>query len=292
MHKKSMLMIGLAALGVVVSSSVSAHMGVTKENSFSLGENTREYLEGSSATLGLKIPHDCSGNAVTDATVVFPNGEGLSTADFYTKDHSGNFHGANALMNIKAKVNFNWDNVAVVKGSISPYYNHGVKSEDTRAVHWTGGFVDNDHYENLEISANFPSIHADSCVKSLKIELPAVQYCANGHSVAWIGSFDTNFQVSETSRVEEFFEPSLRVVRRADNPLPESCGEGEEVVVKPSVSDMNTYLPLAASTEEASSSAVASQSSGGGGGGAIALYGLLALMLAGTARRFTKFKRA
>lgn len=236
--------LALTAFMFAIPFTTSAHISVSTENVYALGDNAREYVEGSSATLALNLSHDCRGNATTDVTVIFPNGEGLSPADFYTKDRNETLYGANALMGIKAKNNALWEAVYVTKDAISPYYKYGIKDTDTRAIQWLGGYIDNNHYDRLEFSATFPSIKEDSCVKSLKVELPTIQFCENNTLIAWIGSLDTSFAVSDDNRIEEFYEPSINIVRHKNNPLPEACGEGENVVIKPSIDEMNQYLPI------------------------------------------------
>lgn len=257
---------------------------MSTENAYALGENSREYIEGSSATLSLSLSHDCSGNPITDVTVVLPNGEGLSEADFYTKDRDGFHFGANALMGIKAKINANWGNVHVDKGDISSYYRHGVKETDTRAIQWLGGNVDNDHYDRLEFVATFPSIKEDSCVESLKIEIPTVQFCENNTLIAWIGNLDTQFLPSENTRVEEHYEPAITVVRKANNPLPEACAEPKTVTIKPSIDDMNNYLPINATASakaqnNKASEAAASDTHPDSNRGSISLFGIFGLSL-------------
>jgi len=155
---------------MAIAGNATAHIGIARENVFALGDGPREYLEGSSASLGIQLPHDCSNAngdhfATTDVVVIFPNGENLSS-DFMTTERDGTIHGANSMMGIKARVSASWKKVYMVKGEIDPYYSHGIKTEDVRAIKWLRGMVDNDHYDNLEIKTKFPKINPDSCVGS------------------------------------------------------------------------------------------------------------------------------
>ncbi len=243
---------GAAALcAIALAGNATAHIGIARENVFALGDAPREYLEGSSASLAIQLPHDCRNEnerhfPTTDVVVIFPNGENLS-GDFITTDRDGGIHGANAMMGVKARVSANWRRVNVKKAEIEPYYNHGLKTEDVRAVKWLKGHVDNDHYDNLEIKTSFPKINPDSCVGSLKIEVPAIQYCRRGYAIAWIGTaaselFPLLDPPNPKVRLTEDFTASFRVVRDLENnPLPEDCGEPTEEVVRPSDADIDAF---------------------------------------------------
>jgi hypothetical protein len=95
---------GAAAIcAMAIAGNAVAHIGIARENVFALGEGTREYLEGKSATLGVQLPHDCS-NAngdhfpTTDVVVIFPNAENLSSNFITTRGDS--VYTANAMMGI------------------------------------------------------------------------------------------------------------------------------------------------------------------------------------------------
>jgi uncharacterized protein YcnI len=240
-----------AVFSLIITGNAAAHIGIARENVFSLGEGTREYKEGSSASLGIQLPHDCS-NAdgdhfpTTDVVVIFPNAENLS-ADFLTTERDGTIHGANAMMGIKARVSATWKKVNIVKGAVGSYYNHGVKTEGVRAIKWLRGNVDNDHYDNLEIKTSFPKIDSESCVGSLKIKVPSIQYCKRGYAIAWIGTegselFPLLDPPNPKVRLTEGFTASFRVVRDLENnPLPEGCGEPTELEVRPSDADIDAF---------------------------------------------------
>ncbi len=240
-----------AICAIAIAGNVLAHIGIARENVFALGDAPREYLEGSSASLGIQLPHDCSnaaGNhfATTDVVVIFPNGENLGD-DFKTTDREGGVYGANAMMGVKARVSASWKRVKVNKGAVGPYYNHGVKTEGTRAIKWLKGYVDNDHYDNLEIKTSFPKIDPESCVGSLKIQVPAIQYCRKGYSIAWVGTSNSErFPLLDPPnpkvRLTETFTASFKVVRDLENnPLPEGCGEPTELTVRPSDQDIDKF---------------------------------------------------
>jgi hypothetical protein len=240
-----------AVCALLMAGNAVAHIGIARENVFSLGEGTREYLEGSSASLGIQLPHDCS-NAngdhfpTTDVVVIFPNADSLSS-NFMTTARDGTVYGANAMMGIKARVSASWRKVKVVKGTVGEYYSHGSKTNDVRAVKWLRGVVDNDHYDNLEIKTKFPKIDPASCVGSLKIKVPSIQYCKNGYKIAWIGTEGSTlfpFGSSDPKlRLTETFTASFKVVRDlANNPLPASCaGVATEEEIRPSDADIDAF---------------------------------------------------
>lgn len=248
---KQLIKGGAALCALAMAGQAVAHIGIARENVFALGDAPREYLEGSSAELGIQIPHDCS-NAdgdhfdTSNVVVIFPNGENLSD-NFWTSDRSGNIHGANAMMGIKARVSANWRYVNPVKSAVEPYYNHGIRTEDVRAVKWLRGEVSNYHYDNLEIKTSFPKINPESCVGSLKIEVPAVQYCEKGYVIAWIGTPNSVHwplldPPNPRVRVTDTFTASFLVVRDLENnPMPEGCSEPTEETVRPSDADIDAY---------------------------------------------------
>jgi len=243
MQKKQLFKISAACVMAVASSVASAHVNIATENVFSLGDDGREYLEGKSAFISLNLPHSCSNAdrsqsfATTDVVLILPNSVALS-ADFYTRDRSGNTYSANAVMGTKARVSRNWRKVKVVKGAVSPFYSHGEKTTDARAIKWLRGHVDNDHYDNLEIKTKFPKIDPASCVGELRVEMPAVQYCKNGYVTAWIGTTGSvRFpQDGPKLRLEETYEPYFKVVRDvANNPYPANCAVDDQGNVIPEV---------------------------------------------------------
>ena len=248
---KKIIFRAAAICSLVIAGNAAAHIGIARENHFAVGDAPREYKEGSSASLNIQLPHDCKNEndehfPTTDVVVIFPNAENLS-ADFMTTDRDGATYGANAMMGIKARVSANWKKVQMEKGSVGSYYNHGVKTEGTRAIKWLRGMVDNSHYDNLEIKTSFPKIDPESCVASLKIKIPSIQYCKSGYAIAWLGTagsalFPLLDPPNPKVRLTEDFTASFKVVRDLEeNPLPESCGEGTEEEVRPSDADIDAF---------------------------------------------------
>ncbi|WP_198243773.1 DUF1775 domain-containing protein [methane-oxidizing endosymbiont of Gigantopelta aegis] len=256
MLKKQFYKTTAACLMAVASSLASAHVNIATENLFSLGDDGREYLEGKSAFISLNLPHSCSDAnrnhyPTTDVVLILPNSMALS-ADFYTKNrHTGEMYPANAVMGTKARVSRNWRKVKVVKGNVSPFYSHGLKDTDTRAIKWLGGHVDNDHYDNLEIKTKFPKIDPASCVGELRVEMPAIQYCKEGYVTAWIGTTGSaRFpQDGPKLRLEETYVPYFKVVRDVTkNPYPANCAVddqgnviAESQTIRPTDADIDIF---------------------------------------------------
>lgn len=244
MLKKQLKNLSAICVLAISSSAAMAHLNIAQENAISIGDGSREYKEGSSAFLNVNISHDCT-NAdgkhfpTTGVALLLPNGQAVEGA--YTSDHSGNVYGANAVMGVKQRVSAIFKKTKVVKGEVDAFYNHGVNTEDARALKWMHGKVDNDHYDNLEFKAGFPKIDPASCVAKIKLYFPSVQYCKNGYKTAWINTGDSVFGAgNEKTRVTDTYAAYATVVRTSD--LPASCTEGEVVEVMPSVDEINMYL--------------------------------------------------
>jgi len=236
-----------AIAALAVSSSVAmAHLNIAQEDAIAVGDGSREYKEGGSAFLNVNISHDCTNAAgkhfpTTGVTLLMPNGANIP--DTYTSDRSGNEYGANAVMGIKQRVSSIFKKTMVIKGPVDPFYSHGERTEDVRALKWLKGKVDNDHYDNLEFKTSFPKIDPESCVEKIKIYFPTLQHCKNGYKTAWINTPDSKFGMGNAkTRVTDTYAAYATIVRTSD--LPEKCnGKGDEPIeVMPSVEDINMYL--------------------------------------------------
>ncbi len=247
------LALALALGGLLGAATSQAHVNIARENVFALGDAPREYLEGSSAFISVNLPHDCSNRdtgkhfATTDVAILLPNGTGLDPDVAFTSNHrTGETFGANAVMGTKARVSAVWKKVMVRKDAVDPFYSHGLRTEDARAIYWLKGLVDNDHYDNLEIKTSFP--HLTGCTERLEIKVPSVQYCKKGYATAWIGTDQSSVFAPGTPklRLTPTYTPHFAVVRDLEkNPLPAECnGVGETVKAMPSVEEIDQYLPL------------------------------------------------
>lgn len=245
LNKHMINLTGILALGF--SGSLFAHVNVASDSSLTVGEESREYVEGSRAYINLNLPEDCATEdrsqrfAITSAVVIFPNGEAL-TEDFYTTGHGSEEHfSATATMGVKARASSNWVQVGAESGAVPPYGSRA-KTVDNRALKWLGGNLKTTSvYDNAEFVLKLPKIEASSCVAKVRVEIPSITYCEDGNMRAWIGTPNSKFKDAPKIVVEEEYEPYFYIVRAEDNPLGDSCGEGEEMTVRPSDADINQY---------------------------------------------------
>jgi uncharacterized protein YcnI len=242
MHNVKIISVAIVVLGTwVTSSDVFAHASILSKDTLD-AYSGRNYMEGSSATFSLHLAHGCSTDTATFATrhasIVFPNATDL-TGIAYTEDHDGNRFAGNAVMGIKPRVDSDWKKIKVKTGEVPTFENHGANSTDVRGIHWKGGHVPNEMYENLEVKASFPKL--DGCVSKLRVYMPAVQYCENGDILTWMRDATPSFPDAGGGSA-----PYIDIVRNMDaNPLPDSCGgTGEQAEAYPSVEDVEMYLPI------------------------------------------------
>lgn len=251
-NKKSPVLVSLAiaaaTLTCLAAPTAIAHVGFSRDNSYTLGESPRQYKEGSTVFFDMTLPHACSDDAgnsypTRGVRVLLPND--MSIPDTFTASKSGERYGANALMGVRVRASTVWRSNPITKGEVSPFFSHGVRDNDVRAIQWSNGSVDNDHYDRLEFRAKLPKIDPESCLSSIKVVVPAVQWCTSGYSIAWIGTAESQWQDGAQytrRRVETDYAPSFEIVRTS--PLPETCGEGESIEIRPSVAEINEHLGL------------------------------------------------
>lgn len=234
------------AMTSLVSTTAVAHVGFSRDNAYTLGEEPRQYKEGSTVFFDMTLPHACSDDAgnsypTRGVRVLLPND--MAIPETYTASKSGERHGANALMGVKVRASTVWRTNPITKGEVSPFFSHGVRSNDVRAIQWSDGQVDNDHYDRLEFRAKLPTIDPESCLASIKVVVPAVQWCTQGHVIAWIGTAASSWEDGAQfprRRVETDYAPSFEIVRTSS--LPERCGEGESIEIRPSTQEIDEHL--------------------------------------------------
>jgi hypothetical protein len=230
-----------------------AHIGIAPKAVNDMFDG-RDYEEGTSQFIEVLLPHDCSNDAgdhfpTQHVAVMIPNGTNIDPSVSVTVDDQGNPQGANVMMESKAGVNANWQEVRVLKGTVAPFYSGGIKTEDVRAFHWMGGLVDNDHYERLQIRATLPML--TGCSTSLRVFVPAVQYCTEGYKIAWIREETPLFQADEKTEVTappsaDPYVASFIVKRNLEtNPLPADCEAGIEAEGPyPTAAEIDQYLVI------------------------------------------------
>ena len=226
----------VAAAMTLAPVGTHAHIGIAQKAVNDMFDG-RDYEEGTSQFIDVLLPHDCSNEAgehfpTEHISVMIPNGANIDPSVSVTIDDQGNPQGANVMMGSKASVNANWQEVRILKGTVAPFYSGGILTEDVRAFHWIGGLVDNDHYDRLQFRASLPRL--TGCAMTLRVFVPAVQYCSEGYKIAWIREETPMFQAGE--RTEVTAPPSAApyaasfIVKRnlENNPLPAECGAGIE----------------------------------------------------------------
>lgn len=246
MVSNKILKLAVAAALSLSSSVAMSHLNIAVEDAIAVGDGGREYKEGSSAFLDVNVSHDCANEAgehfaTTGVSVLLPNGANIE-GTYSAIAGDGTMHGANAVMGVKQRLNSNFDKNIVVKGEVEPFYNHGVNTEDARALKWLKGKVDNDHYDNLEFKAGFPKIDPESCIAKIKVYFPSIQYCKGGYKSAWINTGESKFGMGDAkTHVYHNYAAYIDVVRTSD--LPAHCnGEGAVVEAMPSVDEINHFL--------------------------------------------------
>ncbi|NOU23420.1 MAG: hypothetical protein HOO93_16855 [Methyloglobulus sp.] len=208
--RKSLIALAVAA-SAFASGNAMAHANMAAKDWY-ITKDGRSYIEGSSAKLSLNVSHSCPvPSGVTPAplgwgtvitAVLFPNGENSEVYDLdldsktlavltknasalpltdvlYTTDGKGGNFAGNALMGTKPERDNDWLEIIPKKGTVPTYYNYGPNSQDVRAIHWHGGKVPNELFEDLQFRTSFPKFKPESCVTKIRVFLPAVQYCSD-----------------------------------------------------------------------------------------------------------------
>ena len=268
--------VGIVALGVLVSGDVFAHANVPAKDWYFTSDG-RSYVEGSSAEIKLNLSQSCTADLPTVVTTIaIPNGTDAeiytlgfdkatqsvtgnpnqspkstkysSTANFlFTKGTGNATYAGNALMGIKPSVDNNWQQIIPKNGDVPTFYNHGAKSKDVLGIHWNGGNVPNDFYYDLKFRGTLPSIKPTSCIAKVRVYLPAIQYC--GTDVNNLSKQDNWLPKpgAGLTEVTTNYAPYFDIDRNLrTNPLPETCltngQKGEFVGVYPSDAQLTNYL--------------------------------------------------
>ena len=253
MLKKFIILIAVLAVNL----SAFAHTTVVKKNT-PTGFAERSEIEGSSGIVNaFSISHGCAApdsqiiKPVKSQSIVFPNGaDSLSqrsdNGEFVIlADHIV----GNAIMSAKPIQDYNvFKTIAVTEGSVPAYNSHGLKTRDVRAFRFRNGRLQTDLVGIIPFRASFPSFRPESCAQSLKIQIAIANYCTRSQTLdnradVWIGELTGKFNDADVVSVG--FWPSMSVLRDLENnPLPGHCQDGFEIVVTPSSSAIDRYLPL------------------------------------------------
>jgi len=160
---KTIPIIASSLLITVISSNAVAHSSFVE----------KEFVEGKTVELTLRVPHGCDGNPTKEIMVVMPNGP-------YKDPGLGE-----AVMGIKPKMNGNWNIVKSEKGEIIPFESHGtIYNEDVRSITWKGGRLPNDFYEHFQFRVKLP--YLPEGVENKKLYFPVYQQCTHHTKNEWI----------------------------------------------------------------------------------------------------------
>lgn len=115
---------------------------------------TRAYPAGATAKLVLKVPHGCAGSPTVNVRVRLPED----------------------VLNAKPQPNAGWQLVTANGKLATPITGDHDETitESVREIHWTGGKLPDDHYDEFVFRAKLPNKPGET------LYFPVVQECANG----------------------------------------------------------------------------------------------------------------
>ena len=245
----------LTCLGTLTAGQVLAHTTVLKKNTPD-GWAERVELEGTSTVSANTISHGCSFNGsptkkVTAQAVVWPNGyDAIAVrSDTGEEVYLADEIIGNAVIGPKPVQDRNiFKKTKVKTGDVPPYNNHGLKTSDIRAFHYTKGKLQTDLLGVVPYSAGYPKFKADSCATKLKIQFAIANYCTHSKKApdradVWAGELTPEF--NDPNVVSVGFWPHVNVMRDMVNNKPDdTCGDGYEIVVTPSAGAIDEFLPI------------------------------------------------
>jgi hypothetical protein len=262
LHSKTIKKITLTSLAAVALSGgqvVYAHTGVKDQ-----------VTEGKSIYTAFTITHGCQDTAETGAqpvekllpviaqSAVFPNNEdsqafiinpdGSETADSlakYTQKATG--EAPEGLIGLSPGM--------VQDKNVFKKQYEVTAGTRVRGIQLINGNLDTTAVGLVPFRITAPKFKADSCAKSLKIRIGVANFCSKTKNTnkknradIWIGHMTPKFNdpgVMPHDFETDPFWPTLTVNRDLDaNSLPPSCGEGFDIAVQPSDSDIDAYLPV------------------------------------------------
>ncbi len=252
--KKSMnyLLAGVLAAGLVFPSLAGAnpHTTVAKKNTPE-GFDNRDHLEGTSGVLNhFRIPHGCNGKAIRAMSVVFPNGETVSTRTDTNDPVTLSDHiEGNAIRGPKPVQDRDiFRRIETKDGPVPPFSQSGsIQTTDIRAFYYEAGRLETHLVGMLPWDASFPTFKPESCAVELEVGIGIGNYCnrTNNDDRAdiWLGRFTPLF--NDPAVVVTGHWSHVKVVRDlVNNPLDGACGAGFEILVTPADEDIDTFLPV------------------------------------------------
>lgn len=122
------------------------------------------------------------------------------------------------------------------------------ETEVVRGIHYGDGFMDPTLTAVLPFRLSGVTFVPESCAHTVRVRIAIANWChhraGNRRADVWMGHTTPVFNDADVVSID--FWPTMTINRDlAANPLPESCGEGYEVIVEPSDGAIDTYLPIA-----------------------------------------------
>lgn len=205
-----------------------------------------QVTEGKSAQLSLVVTHGCGDEPVIGVSLVFPDG-----VDSIIVANSAPYTGP--LTDFLE----NWG------GNIQLYQDHSIFSEqDTKRDNngnvvgfWSGGgrTISGHLYGRIPFTSSPVIFKSDSCARNVRFALADADICKittlaavqEEDSVSfWTPAVGSKYDGTPGGHAYDF-PVYLAFNRDLDsNPLPESCGNGLEVIVKPSAAQIDRDMPI------------------------------------------------
>lgn len=117
-----------------------------------------------------------------------------------------------------------------------------------RAIHYRDGFLDPTLTGVMPFRLSGVTFVPESCAHTVRAHIAIANWChhdaGNRRADVWMGHTTPVFNDADVVSID--FWPTMTINRDvATNPLPETCGEGYEVIVEPSSEAIDQYLPMA-----------------------------------------------
>lgn len=245
--KKAMLY-SLATSAMVAGSVAYAHTGVKDTGT-----------EGKSQYTAFTITHGCNNNEgtlklkpVVAQSVVFPNAD---DSEFFKIDPVS---GAETPTTLTEHIDTSLAFLDLGPGMVQDRNVFKKQWEVTdatgrvRGIVLTNGKLDTTAVGIIPVRIGGVKFKADSCAKSLKVRIAIANYCtksknvnADNRSDIWIGGPTPKFNdggVLPHDWETDPFWPTYTIERSTE--LKPECGEGFDIAVQPSASDIDGYLPI------------------------------------------------
>jgi len=120
------------------------------------------------------------------------------------------------------------------------------KTGVVRAIHYSDGKLPTDLLGIIPFKVSGVTFKEESCATRVQVRIGIADWChhtGTPQADIWIGRLTPVFNDAQV--VSLGFWPTLTINRDlTTNPLPESCGEGYEVVLEPSDQAIDQYLPM------------------------------------------------